>query len=56
MHGVAPKMPTLGEMISSPKAEKEAGILDRFFAMIQERRARNREQQTADVLQGLDEQ
>lgn len=47
-------MPTLGEMISSPQAGKEAGILERFFAMIQERRARNREQQTADVLQGLD--
>lgn len=49
------RLPTLGEMIGSPKAGKEAGILDRFFAMLQERRARNREQQTADVLQGLDE-
>lgn len=48
-------MPTLGEMISSPQAGKEAGILDRFFAMLQERRARNRDQQTADVLHGLDE-
>lgn len=49
------RMPTLGEMISSTQAGKEAGILDGFFAMLKERRARNREQQTADVLQGLDE-
>ncbi len=49
-------MPTLAEMMNAPQAGKEAGILDRFFAMLQERRARNREQQTADVLQGLDEQ
>lgn len=48
-------MPTLGEMMNASQAEKEAGILDRFFSMLQERRARNREQQTADVLQGLDE-
>lgn len=49
-------MPTLGEMMNAPQSEKEAGILDRFFAMLQERRTRNRVQQTADVLQGLDEQ
>jgi hypothetical protein len=27
------RMPTLGEMMNAQPAEKEAGILDRFFAM-----------------------
>ena len=31
-------MPTLAEMMNAQPAEKEAGILDRFFAMLQEQR------------------
>lgn len=31
-------MPTLGEMMNAPQAGKEAGILNRVFAMLQEQR------------------